>query len=423
MASTGSSSSVHGTDAGTVDRAEAVVAVITHNDVRTIGAVVSAAREALTARFGAEGARILVADSASTDGTREAAREAAGRTLVEVTCPVPATLTELPYHGQPGRHTALKAVLQTAQQLGARACAVLDARLESPAPDRIDRLIGPVVADGFDYVSPYYTRRPHEGAITKGIVYPMFRALYGVRVRQPSAVEFACSAIAMAHYLEQDFWEIEHAQYGIDLWLAVEAVCRAFRVCETPLGVYRIAARDPVVDVSTTLAQIAGALFADLEYRVDFWQRSRGSTPPPIVGTAAAAASDESPIPVDGLIDSFRLGYRELREIWTWVLPPRPIVELRRLTGEPPERFRFPDRLWAEIVYDFALGYALRVMPRDHLLRSLAPLYSGWLASFVLETAGLTAAAVDERVERIGLGFEAEKRHLISGWRWPERLR
>ena len=75
------------------------------------------------------------------------------------------------------------------------------------------------------------------------------------------------------------------------------------------------------------------------------------------------------------------------------------------------------------MVYDFALGYSLRVLPRDHLLRSLTPLYSGWLASFTREMQHASLDEVEARVERLCLGFEAEKRHLIAGWRWPERVR
>ena len=132
---------------------------------------------------------------------------------------------------------------------------------------------------------------------------------------------------------------------------------------------------------------------------------------------------DAAPVQAEGLIESFRLGYRELREIWTWVLPPRTIVELRRLADAPPDLFRFDDRLWAGIIYDFALGYGLRVMPHDHLLRSLTPLYTGWLASFVVQMNGATLADIEQRVEQVCLAFEAEKRHLIARWRWPERLR
>jgi hypothetical protein len=308
--------------------------------------------------------------------------------------------------------------------LSAKACAVLDAGLHAVDPDWIERFIAPVLTGGFDYVSPYYARHVNEGAITKGIVYPMFRALYGVRLRQPAAGEFGCSGRLVAHYLEQDFWEIEQAPVGVDLWLAVAAVCGEFRTCEAVLGTRGATARGAPTDLSTILAQVVGALFADLEHRADVWQRVRGSAAIPVFGGVPAIDPEAQLLNVDGPIDAFRLGYRELREIWTWVLPPRTIVELRKLTETAPDRFRFDDRLWASIVYDFALGYSLRVMPRDHLLRSLTPLYAGWLASFCLQMGGrATLAQIEERVEQVCLGFESEKRYLISRWRWPERLR
>jgi hypothetical protein len=74
-------------------------------------------------------------------------------------------------------------------------------------------------------------------------------------------------------------------------------------------------------------------------------------------------------------------------------------------------------------VYDFALGYRLRVLARDHLLRSLVPLYLGWLASFILQVRDVRPEDVDQRVEQLGLAFEVQKPYLISRWRWPERFR
>ena len=343
--------------------------------------------------------------------------------LVELDYPSRAEFLELPYHGQPHRAAMLHAVLQTAQRLEAKVCAVIDASRPSAEPELIERLVAPVLTGGFDYVSPYSVRHVHEGAITRAIVYPVFRALYGVRLRQPAASEFGCSGRLVSKYLEQDFWELEHAAVGIDLWLAVAAACGQFRVCEAALGTKRATSREGAPNLSTTLAQVVGALFTEVEYLADVWQRVRGSVEVPIVGAAPEVSSEGPPLNLEALRRSFRLGYRELREIWTWVLPPRTIVELRKLAEAPADRFEFDDRFWATIIYDFAFGYSLRVMPRDHLLRSLTPLYSGWLASFARQMQRATVAAVDERVERLCLAFEAEKRYLISRWRWPERLR
>jgi hypothetical protein len=123
------------------------------------------------------------------------------------------------------------------------------------------------------------------------------------------------------------------------------------------------------------------------------------------------------------LIESYRLGYRELRDIWTWVLPPRTILELRRLMNGAPASFRLDDKLWATIVYDFALGYRLRVIAREHLLRSLVPLYLAWLASFIGEIRDRGDEEVEQRLERLCAAFEEQKPYLISKWRWPERVR
>ena len=123
------------------------------------------------------------------------------------------------------------------------------------------------------------------------------------------------------------------------------------------------------------------------------------------------------------IIESFRLGYRELRDVWSWIVPPKTIVDLRHLANTALPVFRFDDELWARIVYDFALGYRLRVLPRDHLLGALTPLYLGWLASFILQTRDGTPEAADARIEQLAVAFEAQKPYLVSRWRWPERFR
>jgi hypothetical protein len=199
-------------------------------------------------------------------------------------------------------------------------------------------------------------------------------------------------------------------------------VCGGFRVCEAPLGLRVAAQPEAPVDLSTTLAQAVGGLFADLDDRVEDWQRARGVTTAGQCGPIPPGESEPPSINLDRLIESFRLGYRELREIWTWVLPPRTLVELRKLASAPADAFRFDDELWAGIIYDFAFGYCFHVMPRDHLLRSLTPLYAGWMGSFVAQAEGSPDAAL-ARLDQVALAFETQKRHLISRWRWPEKIR
>jgi hypothetical protein len=293
----------------------------------------------------------------------------------------PRETLEVPYHGMPGKARALQAVLSAASDPGTRACVVLDAGVRTIEPGWVEALARPVLDETCVLVLPYYVRHPFEGTITKGIVSPVVRALYGVCLRQPVAAEFACSAAVVAHLLEEDLWERDGVQTGVDVWLMLATVAGGFRIGEAELG---LRVHNPhgerALDVATTVTQVVGALFADLERRASDWQRRQAPVPVQRFGGASVAPAAVS-IDVEPLVESCRLGFRELQDVWTWVLPPRTLFDLRRVVAAPAGSFRFEDDLWARIIYDFAVGYRLRVLARDHLQRSLAPLYPGCLAS------------------------------------------
>ena len=97
---------------------------------------------------------------------------------------------------------------------------MLDARLTGLRAESVETLVEPALGGAMDYVSAHYARHPYEGAITKSLVYPMFRALYGVQLRQPATLEFACSSALIDHFLEQRFWEVDDAPTGVDICLA-----------------------------------------------------------------------------------------------------------------------------------------------------------------------------------------------------------
>jgi hypothetical protein len=400
-----------------------VVGLLSHNDARTAHAVAAAVREGC-ARLGVA-TTVIWADSGSTDDTVPCMRAAMqGLAMTEVEARTSTTdLLEGPYHGIPGKARALHAVLGAAAAAGSRACLVLDAGA-AVAPHWIEGLAAPVLTEGADFVSPYFHRAPHEGALTRGIVYPFVRALYGVRLRQPAAAEFACSPRLLAHVLDEDLWEVEGSQTAIDVWLTTSALASESRLVEAMLGVRPPAPPgEEAPDLTTTIRQVLGALFVDMDGRVDRWTRVRGSVAVPVYRAAPAEPSPARGADLDQLLRSFRLGYRELRDVWTWALPPKVIVDLGKLAEAAPASFRLEDELWARIVYDFALAHRLRVLPRDHLLGSMVPLYLGWLASFLLSIGSGDEAAVDARVEDVGAAFEGQKSYLIARWRWPERIR
>jgi hypothetical protein len=117
------------------------------------------------------------------------------------------------------------------------------------------------------------------------------------------------------------------------------------------------------------------------------------------------------------MLDGFRLGVRDLLPIWEHVLAPETLGDVLGLDAGDGTRFRFPDDLWARVVDDFALGYHYDVVHRDHLLRSLVPLYLGRTAAFVLEAEPRSAEATEALLEGVAGAFERQKPYLTERWR------
>jgi glucosylglycerate synthase len=163
-------------------------------------------------------------------------------------------------------------------------------------------------------------------------------------------------------------------------------------------------------------------MFSAMEKNAACWQRTRGSIPVPEFEEPLPVPQETGKVDISRMVDSFRLGNRDLQEIWRVVLPPASLLELAKLSRLAPEQFRMPDDLWVRIVYDFALAHRLQTINRDHLLRSMTPLYLGWVASYARELETAEATIVEQRVEDLSLAYEAAKPYFISRWRWPDRF-
>jgi len=422
MATTGSSSSTAAPD---IDRTTVDLVVGLVADARggePVGTKLGDLVSALSSLDPAVRWRLVLANAGASMGGLE--RVAAGidprGALAEVQyARQPSDSLDVPYHGIPGRARAVRAILEDARDRGARGCTIIDSR-SAGWPSGLDALAQPLLAGELDFVAPVYDRHPFAGALVHGLVYPVFRALYGAQLRAPIAADIGCSPRLIDAVLPDPIWETATGQVGIDLWLATTAVATGFRVGQAaPISP---PSERLGLDLGTTVSQVVGQLFADMERRATFWQRVRDSHPIPQVGTMTSSAAAPE-IDAAAVADSFRLGSRELQEIWAEILPPVAILQWRRIAAAPLDTFRVADGLWARTVYDFAVGHRQRVIARDHLLRALTPLYLGWFASFVQEMRGAPLEAAEARIERLCLAFEADKPYLISQWRWPERFK
>ena len=324
--------------------------------------------------------------------------------------------------GPPVLHmlAAYQAVYAASEKLGARACCVVASKLEDTSPQWICQLARPMLEENIDLVLPRYARHKFEGLMNRSIISPITRSLYGKRIRNPMGPDLGVSQRLFRKMLGA---ERNPRMNGIHplVSLAPAALCDNLQICEVHLGA-RIYPPTDWTNISSLIAQVLGPIFLDIERNAIFWQRMRGSVPVPAIGKPVFVSEDTGTIEINRMIESFQLGNRDLQEIWSLVLPPGTLFELRKLSRLPVEQFHMPDELWARIVYDFALAHRLRTISRDHLLKSMTPLYLAWVASYAHEMGNEGEAALEQRLERLSVAYESCKSYLVSRWRWPDRF-
>ncbi|MCS6897464.1 MAG: glycosyltransferase [Nitrospira sp.] len=401
-----------------VGRADLLVGIPSYNNADTIGHVVRAVSAGLAKYFPDHRAVLVNSDGGSSDGTTEVVARAVVDYGALLISDQQSSLQKIitPYHGIPGKGSAFRTIFEIARRLDARACAVVDSDLRSITPEWIELLLRPILDEQYDYVAPYYLRHKYDGTITNSIVYPLTRALYGQRIRQPIGGDFGFSGRLAEHYLDQHVWESDVARFGIDIWMTTEAIASGARVCQSFLGAKIHNPKDPSADLAAMLVQVLGALFALMEEHHEVWLGRKGSVPVKIFGFQYEVGVEPVHVNVDRMIQAFRQGMDDLAPLWEQMLGAQIVSELLPLRASAPDEFRIPDDLWVRVICEAALAYHGRVMPREHLLKALTPLYLGRTATFVLETQGLTSAEAEKRVEQLCLVFEERKPYLVDRW-------
>jgi glucosylglycerate synthase len=402
-----------------VKDADILVGIPSYNNAKTIGHVVRAIQAGLAKYFPDQKSVLVDSDGGSNDGTPEIVRN----TVIEDFQSIllnhrvsPMIRMAVPYPGLPGKGSAFRTIFEIAVALNVKACAVVDSDLRSITPEWIELLLKPVLEDRIDYVAPLYHRHKYDGTITNSIIYPLTRALYGKRVRQPIGGDFGFSGSLAKHYLTQDVWQTDVARYGIDIWMTTQAIANNFKIAQAFLGAKIHDPKDPGSDLSSMLYQVVGSTFSLMESYSDVWQTVKGSETVPTYGFQYEVGLEQVNVDTTRMLRMFRDGVPNLKDVLSIVIGSGDFSQLETLAASSNEDFRFPLALWTRIVYDYALAYHKKKLPAEHLLKSLTPLYLGKTASFVMEVQNRGQREAEEDIEKLCEEFEENKGHLSKNW-------
>jgi hypothetical protein len=194
------------------------------------------------------------------------------------------SLTYPEVNGVGGKGAALRTIFGIADALKVQALVVVDSDLRSIVPEWIELLAGPIIKGGFDFVAPLYSRYKYDGTITNTVTYPLTRALYGLRIRQPIGGDFGVSGDLIRHYLEQDDWTPDISKFGIDIWMTTSAISGGFAVCQTRLGAKVHDPKDPGADLGPMFSQVVSTILRLTERHAERWLEVQSSHDIPVYG-------------------------------------------------------------------------------------------------------------------------------------------
>ncbi len=436
-----------------LDRADIMVGIPSYRNAATIGYVVRAAQAGLVQYFPDLRPVLVNSDAGSPDGTQRVVVETEPPDYVEQILLVRPTnrlerisLTYPEIDGTGGKGAALRTIFEIADALQVQALVVVDSDLRSIVPEWIELLAGPILKGGYDFVAPLYARYKYDGTITNTVTYPLTRALYGHRIRQPIGGDFGVSGDLVRHYLALDDWTDDISKFGIDIWMTTSALAGGFAVCQTRLGAKVHDPKDPGADLGPMFRQVVGTILRLAVRYAERWLPIHGSHDVPAYGFERII--DPPPLEVNTLrlLSEFHQGSLTMGDRWRQMLDRANAETVLVLAAEAGHladvartrlglggdtasssatttemadalaAFHFPDDLWARVVYDLVVAARRADAPLEELVAALVPIYFGRVGSFVIENRHVTTEQAEERVERQAREFELLKPYLVERW-------
>jgi len=398
-----------------VGQVDILVGLPTLNNASTIVDVVRAVHVSFTRDFPRLRTVIINSDGGSTDGTTDLVRSASlvDTDMVQTSHQLRTHHRVLaPYHGLPGRHTALRTIFAAAELTQAKALIVIDPGGREPTPERVTELIGPIANSDVEFLAPRYRRHPRDGVLITQFLRPLVRAVYAIGLDEPLGAEFGCSGRFASHCLEEDIWGHESVRFAIDLWLRTEAAAERFSVGQ----IWRPAATPPPTRTSLrdVVRQVVLSLIEGFRAHESYWLKADQIAALRTWGVDPAAAAEPAPWDYQALAEQARHDIAEIKPLLEEVLDHGLFLQVidHVARGEPV----LDDELWVKTVYGFVAASHHGRAAVEHLADMFAPVYMWRASEFMMQTALEPPAAVQTRLGSLCDTFQRLKPALVTSW-------
>ncbi len=378
-----------------------IVGIPSYNEADTIGYVVETIDRGIEKYFPDLRAVIVNVDNNSPDNTREAFLSTETGTPKEY-------LTTPP--GVKGKGHNLRNLFNFVKEKGPKAVVIVDGDLRSITPEWIRDLATPILEDGYDFLTPIYTRHQFDGTLTNHICYPVLFGLLSMDVRQPIGGEFAFSPRLVEYWLSRK-WNQSAYEYGIDIFMTVHALLGGFKVGQVPLGTKVHKASAPKLGIM--FEQVVGTLFTLLMDNKEKWiSRTVEDTMTPFIhGKRRFEEPQDLSIDIRDLKRKCHESFSQNKEALQDLLDPYSFMRIQEMIDM--DFYDLDLLLWTQIFYTLLYRYDLADEEgRRRIINALKPLYLARSITFDYATWKYNIRFVETEVRKQALVFSTQKSYL-----------
>ncbi|MDR1677921.1 MAG: hypothetical protein LBS44_05970, partial [Deltaproteobacteria bacterium] len=251
----------------TIDRVDLLVGIVSNKRTSDVQIPLVKAYEGLKQTYPELVSAIAFCDSSHKTVLRES--------FLSAPCPIP-RIYQATEMGHERKINSLFNLMHLAKRLQAKVVVALDGDLTSVKRTWIGRLADPILSGTADYTAPFYHSLKYDTPVTNIFGYPLFRALFGRRLRQPFFADRAFSRELNDYFLTNQKWPLDMPYAATEMTLAVLTINKKGRICQSFMATPRLSWQTSDLDIDTGVVfqEVAASLFTVAECFQDVWVSS-----------------------------------------------------------------------------------------------------------------------------------------------------
>lgn len=381
-----------------VKQADIVVGLASYKEADNIAFPTQKASDGLRKYYGGKTSAIVNCDNCSPDDTEGA--------FLGTKTKVPKIYITTP-PDTPGKGYNFENMFRKIVELDAQALVCVDADLLSITPEWIKYFADPIFK-GFDFVSPIYSRHKYDGTITKNICYPIIYGLFCKNIRQPIGGDFALSRRFAEHLVLQP-WHKTTEEYGVDIFMTMNAIIGGFKTCNTGLGAKIHKPSAP--KLGPMFVQVVSTAFLTVIRNIDKWKEVSEVEEQEHFGLRDLDPPQELEVDRGMIEKQAREGFVQNQGALERFVSSDVYKAL--VSTFSSDSIEIDTDLWVSIVFDMIVSFKT-TSDSDALLEAFKSLYFGRTLTFMNQTWEMSTAEAEELILAQAKAFHARRGHLIA---------